>query len=178
MLNIKMAIGVAMGLSVSMPMIAMAHGPSPQKVEKEFNVKVAPDKAWAIVKDFGGLAKLNPGLVAPKVEQKDGSIVITAGLKPSGKITERVKGADDADKKLKFEIVDGNVPLTDFNGNIIVKPGPSAGESTIYMMARFYRMYKLNPPIPEGQDDESAIKAAAKLLDDEAAAINKAVGGK
>jgi hypothetical protein len=32
-------------------------------------------------------------------------------------------------------------------------------------MARFYRVYRLNPPIPPGQDDESAIKAVTGVFD-------------
>ena len=30
--------------------------------------------------------------------------------------------------------------------------------------ARFYRTYKLNPPIPEGQDDATAVAAVKRLL--------------
>jgi len=32
-------------------------------------------------------------------------------------------------------------------------------------MTRFSRVYKLNPPIPAGQDDESAIKAVNGVFD-------------
>ena len=32
-------------------------------------------------------------------------------------------------------------------------------------MARFYRVYKLNPPIPAGQDDESAINAVTGVFE-------------
>ncbi|MBT6251400.1 MAG: SRPBCC family protein, partial [Nitrosomonadales bacterium] len=30
--------------------------------------------------------------------------------------------------------------------------------------ARFYRTYKLNPPIPEGQDDATAVAAVKEIV--------------
>jgi hypothetical protein len=41
-------------------------------------------------------------------------------------------------------------------------------------MARFYRVYKLNPPIPAGQDDESAVKAVTGVFDAGLAGLKKA----
>ena len=32
-------------------------------------------------------------------------------------------------------------------------------------MGRFYRTYKLNPPIPAGQDDETAVKFVTGIYD-------------
>ncbi len=38
-----------------LPLTALAHGPSPQKLEKEVVIKADPAKVWAIVKDFGNM---------------------------------------------------------------------------------------------------------------------------
>ena len=43
--------------------------------------------------------------------------------------------------------------------------GPGAVESTVTWMGRFYLTYKLNPPIPAGQDDETAVKFVTGVYD-------------
>jgi hypothetical protein len=48
---------------------------------------------------------------------------------------------------------------------ITVTKGANDNESEVQWTARFYRVYKLNPPIPEGQDDESALNAMNSVVD-------------
>lgn len=148
-----------------LPFTAFAHGPSPQKVEKEIVIKADPAKVWAIVKDFGGIHKWHPAIASTKVDTKDGVTYRLLTLKDGGTINERLKSADDADMKLKYEIIEGVLPVGDYNATMTVKAGPGAGETTVVWMARFYRVYRLNPPIPAGQDDESAIKAVTGVFD-------------
>lgn len=138
-----------------LPLSAAAHGPSPQKVEKTITIKADPAKVWAYLKDFGNFAKWHPS--------------------PEG---ARLKSADDADMKFKYEYTETKLPVADYNAFLTVKAGPGAGESTVTWVARFYRTYKLNPPVPAGQDDESAVKAASGLLDAGLPALKKEVEGK
>ncbi len=161
-----------------LPFTAFAHGPSPQKVEKEIVIKAEPAKVWAIVKDFGGIHKWHPAIASTKVDAKDGATYRLLTLKNGGTINERLKSADDADMKLKYEIIEGALPVADYNATMTVKPGPGAGETTVVWMARFYRVYKLNPPIPAGQDDESAIKAVTGVFDAGLPALKKLAEGK
>ena len=53
-----------------LPFSAIAHGPSPQKVEKTVVIKAAPAKVWAIVKDFGNMHAWHPGIASTKLEKK------------------------------------------------------------------------------------------------------------
>jgi hypothetical protein len=138
-----------------LPFAALAHGPSPQKVEKTLTVKAEPAKVWAVLKDTANIGKWHPSASAVKI-----------------------KSADDADMKLKYEIADGTIAVADYNSFLVVKAGPGAGESTITWVARFYRVYKLNPPIPAGQDDESALKAVNGLTDSGLLNLKKAIEGK
>ncbi len=148
-----------------LPFTAFAHGPSPQKVEKEIVIKAPPAKVWAVVKDFSSISKWHPAIASAKVDTKDGTTFRLLTLKSGGTINEKLRSADDADMKLKYEIIEGVLPVTDYNATMTVKPGPGAGETTVVWMARFYRIYKLNPPIPAGQDDETAIKAVTGVFD-------------
>jgi hypothetical protein len=75
--------------------------------------------------------------------------------------------------KLKYEIVSGVAPVADYNANIVVAAGPGAGETTVTWTGRFYRTYKLNPPIPAGQDDETAVKFVSDVYDSGLATLKK-----
>jgi hypothetical protein len=136
---------------------AAAHGPTPQKVDDRIVIKAEPAKVWAMVKDYGKAEAWVPTVASTTTEKKGNDILRTLTLKNGGKLTERVKSIDDADMKIKFEFVNGG-PVTNYNPYISVTPGPGAGESTVRYFHRFYRFFPNNPPIPEGQDDESAVK--------------------
>lgn len=154
---------------------AAAHGPSPQKVEKTVVIKAAPAKVWAVVKDFGNMHAWHPAIASTKLEKKGEETFRTLTLKDGGTIYEKLRTADDADMKLKYEIVDGVAPVADYNSFMQVTAGPGAGESTVTWVGRFYRTYKLNPPIPAGQDDETAVKFVTGVYDSGLANLKKVV---
>lgn len=174
---------IALGLSINlMPFTASAHGPSPQKVEKSITIKADPAKVWAIVKDFGNIHKWHPGVASTKLEQKkdengDMATFRTLTFKDGGNVYEKLRSADDATMKLKYEIVTGTLPLTDYNAVMTVTKGEQPGETTVTWVGRFYRLYKLNPPIPAGQDDETAIKAITGIFDSGLANLKKVAEG-
>lgn len=167
-----------------LPLTAAAHGPSPQKVEKSIVIKAEPAKVWALVKDFGNWQKWHPLITATKVESKkdengEQATYRTLSIKGGGTILEKLRSSDDADMKIKYEIEEGVLPVADYNAYVTVKAGPGAGESTVTWTARFYRVYKLNPPIPPGQDDKSAIDAVNNVFDTGLPNLKKvAEGGK
>ncbi|EUJ09875.1 polyketide cyclase/dehydrase and lipid transport protein [Methylophilaceae bacterium 11] len=154
---------------------AAAHGPSPQKVEKTIVIKAAPAKVWAVVKDFGNMHAWHPAIASTKLEKKGDETFRTLTLKDGGTIYEKLRTADDADMKLRYEIVDGVAPVADYNAFMQVTAGPGAGESTVTWVGRFYRTYKLNPPIPAGQDDETAVKFITGVFDSGLANLKKVI---
>ncbi|WP_317615585.1 SRPBCC family protein [Candidatus Methylopumilus universalis] len=97
----------------------------------------------------------------------------TLTLKSGGKVVERLKGIDEEAMKLKYEILEGAVPVADYNSFIVVAKGSGPNESSVTWVGRFYRVYKLNPPIPPGQDDETAIKAVTEMYDSGLPALKK-----
>lgn len=152
-----------------------AHGPSPQKVEKTVVIKAAPAKVWAVVKDFGNIHAWHPAIASTKLEKKGDETFRTLTLKDGGTINEKLRTADDADMKIRYEIVDGVAPVADYNAFMQVTAGPGAGESTVTWVGRFYRTYKLNPPIPAGQDDETAVKFVTGVFDSGLANLKKVI---
>ncbi len=148
------------------PLLAFAHGPTPQKVEQEIAIDAPPAKVWALVKDFGNWQTWHPAIASTsKLETKDDGVYRTITLKSGGTVYEKLRTADDTEMKLKYEAEEGGaIPAADYVGTITVKPGATAGQSSVLWFGRYYRVYKLNPPIPEGQDDESANKAVGDFV--------------
>lgn len=161
-----------------MPALAFAHGPTPQKVDKDIVIDADPAKVWAIVKDFGNLQQWLPLVESTKLETKDDGVYRTLTLKGGGTIYEKLRSSDDTEMKLKYEIVEGVLPVSDYVATITVTAGPGAGQSTVKWFVRFYRKYMLNPPIPPGQDDESAVKAVNDVVDAGLPNLKKVAEGK
>lgn len=156
----------------TIPFTAFAHGPTPQKVEKEVTINAAPAKVWAVIKDFGGIHKWMPLVTATKLDGDKRTLT----LKDGGTVVEKLKSADDSLMMLKYDMQDqGPLPFTDYYAVVKVAPGKTANESSVTWTARFYRTYKLNPPIPAGQDDETAIKAGTGIVDAGLAGLKKYV---
>ena len=172
---------LALGLSISLvPYAASAHGPSPQKVEKTITIKAEPEKVWAMIKDFGNMQQWHPGVVSTKIEQAkddngDMATFRTLTFKDGGNVYEKLRSSDDVGMKLKYEIISGTLPLTDYNATITVIKGDKPGETLVTWVGRFYRLYKLNPPIPEGQDDETAVKSITGIFESGLANLQKVV---
>lgn len=136
---------------------AAAHGPTPQKIDDRIIIKAEPAKAWAMIKDYENVQKWLPTVKSVKVEKKGADTFRTLTLKNGGKIKESIKSIDDANMKIKFEVLEGG-PFSNYNPYISVKKGPNAGESEVRFFHRFYRQFPNNPPIPEGQDEAAAIQ--------------------
>mgnify|MGYP001562782695 FL=1 len=126
-----------------------AHGPTPQKVQESVTVSVTPTKAWSVIKDFSDFKKIM-----------------------------KIRSFDDEIMKIKYEMLKKDGPFSDYNAYIIVKKGSNDNESIIQWTARFYRTYKLNPPIPEGEDDATAVAAVKNIVEPGLANLKKALESK
>ena len=133
-------------ITILFSLTTFAHGPTPQKVQESITVAISPDKAYAILKDFSEFKKFM-----------------------------KTRSTDDDLKKVKYALLKEDGPFTDFNAYIIVNKGENDNESVIQWTARFYRFYKLNPPIPEGQDDATAKAAVQKIVDKGLSDLKKAL---
>lgn len=138
-------------------MSAFAHGPTPQKLDERIVIKADPAVVWAMVKDYAKAEAWIPTVASTKVEKKGAETFRTLTLKSGGKFKDRIKSIDEEGMKIKFEFISG-APLTNYNPYISVSKGDNPGESKVRYFHRFYRFFPNNPPIPEGQDDASAVK--------------------
>lgn len=159
-----------------LPLAAAAHGPSPLKSVETVTIKAPAAKVWALVGDFNGMPKWHPAVKDSKIEEKDGATFRTLTLQDGGTIYEKLKDKNDADMQIKYEIVEGVLPVTSYTSKITVKDAGN-GETTVEWFGRYYRKYMLNPPIPPGEDDESASKAITGVYQSGLANLKKVAEG-
>lgn len=156
----------------ALPMLANAHGPTRQMVEESVQIDASPEKVWEVVKDFSALEKWHPAIASTEMLD-DKTRLLT--LKGDGNvtITEELDKINDEKMTLIYKIEDMSVvktitfnsqdtpyytlPVSNYKAWIFVKPKGDGTEVT--WRAKFYRSFMANPPVPEGQSDDDAVKA-------------------
>lgn len=157
---------------LALPMLAFAHGPTRQQVEEKITINAAPEKVWAMVKDFGGLDKWHPAVASVELKD-DNTRVLTLASEGNPTITEELIKSDDDKMMVNYKITDMSVvktitfnskdtpyytlPVSTYKAWLSIKAVD--GGSEVKWKAKFYRSFMDNPPTPEGQSDEDAVNA-------------------
>jgi carbon monoxide dehydrogenase subunit G len=139
--------------------LALAHGPTRQKVTETVTIKASPDAVWAKVKDFAGLQNWHPAVASSTVTDgsKVGSVRVLT-LKDGGKVEETLESMEDGAKKFSYRAKDGGaLPVSNYTSTLSVKAG-DGGTTVVEWRGAFYRAYTNNDPPPD-KNDEAAVKA-------------------
>lgn len=140
---------------------ALAHGPTPQKVEQTTTIAAPPAKVWALVKDFGALQAWHPGVAKSVANGTERTITLKAG---GSELVDSQDEADDAKMTLGYRLSsEGNdaLPVSSYSATIVV--APKDGGSEVTWQGRGYRFDTSNEP-PEGKDDEAAVKGLTEFF--------------
>ncbi len=168
-----------------MPVAALAHGPSGQKVVKDVVIKAEPAKVWAVLKDFCSVQQWHSQVASCKLEQRkdaESGNELThhlVALKDGGSILEKLREANDADMKLDYKMVDGaesTIAVSNYRAVMQVKAGPGAGESTVSWTARFYNAAN-TMEAPPGRDNPAANAAINSYYDAGLTGLKKMLEG-
>lgn len=152
------------------PALAVAHGPSRQKVERSVTVAAPADKVWAFIADFCAIEKWHPAVA--KCEGQGGNEVgatrvLTLNDAASGpKVHEQLTKYDASKMMYKYKITEVDVkviPVTTYSSEISVL-AKDASSSEVHWKGGFYRGYTKNDPPPE-LNDEAAVKAITGIYD-------------
>jgi len=169
-------------LACLLPMAAHAHGPSGQKVVKEVIVKAAPEKVWAVMKDFGSIGKWHPDVTEVKVEDKEdeasGNVLPhrVVKLKNGRGFEEKLREVNDEIMKMDYKMVEGEnstILVYGYRTVLKVEPGASANESKVTLTARFYNKNNSLEQLP-GLGNKEANAEINALYDAAAAGLQKA----
>jgi carbon monoxide dehydrogenase subunit G len=139
--------------------VALAHGPTRQKVTETVTIAAPPDVVWGRIKDFAALHTWHPAVESSTTT--DGNNVgslRTLQLRGGGTIVEILEGYNEAEHKYNYRMKDpGPVPVSNYTSTITVKPGDNGG-SLVEWRGAFYRGYPNNDPPPD-KNDEAAVAA-------------------
>lgn len=141
------------------PTVALAHGPSRQKVTETVEINAPADKVWATIGNFQDMS-WHPAIAKTEGSGgNDANATRTLTLTSGGTIEEKLLSNDPAKMIYKYEItkVDPKVlPVNNYSSNLSVKG--DGGKSTVEWKGAFYRGFMNNDPPPE-LNDEAAVKA-------------------
>jgi hypothetical protein len=159
------------------PALAMAHGPTRQKVNSGLEINAPADKVWAILGNFQDMS-WHPAFTATEGNGgNDVGATRTLTLKNGGKVAETLTKRSDEDRTLSYEINSVDVkdfPVANYSSSITVKG--TEEKSIVEWRGAFYRGFMNNDPPPE-LSDEAAIEAVSNLYQEGLAALKAQLEG-
>ncbi|MGB0661564.1 MAG: SRPBCC family protein [Mangrovicoccus sp.] len=155
---------VALLIGLLIPAMALAHGPTRQKVTLTTEVAAAPADVWAAIGDFQDMS-WHPAVFASEGaggNDIDATRVLTLGEAGGPTISEILYKYSAEKMSYSYRITEVDVevlPVTNYSSHLTVKPGANGG-SLIEWRGAFYRGYPNNDP-PAHLSDEAAIAAVS-----------------
>jgi mxaD protein len=144
------------------PLIALAHGPTPQKAKESVTINAPVSVIWETVKAFDSIANWHPDVKSSTGDGKHESGGIrTITLQNGGQLVEELDFYSDKEHEYSYRLKTENVqtfPASSYSVTLQVTPGSNASNSTVVLKSRFYRGDTGNTP-PESLNDEAAVKA-------------------
>lgn len=148
--------------ALAVPGMALAHGPTRQKVTLTTEVAAPPAEVWEAIGNFQDMG-WHPAVFATAGERGneiDATRVLTLAEEGGPTISEILYKYDADKMTYSYRITDVLVevlPVTNYSAHLTVKP-TAGGGSLIEWRGAFYRGYPNNDPPPE-LNDEAAVAA-------------------
>ncbi len=157
---------LAASIAALVPSLAMAHGPTRQKVTLTTEVAAEPAEVWEAVGNFQDMS-WHPavhGTTGKGGNDIDATRVLTLGEEGGPAISEILYKYSDEKMSYSYRITDVLVevlPVTNYSSHLTVKPRDGGG-TIVEWRGAFYRGYPNNDPPPE-LNDEAAINAVSAV---------------
>jgi mxaD protein len=157
-----------------MPALVLAHGAPRLQVTEQITINAAPEKVWAVVKDFGGLASWHPMIDASEATGNDKGATRKLTLAGGGTIDEVLKKVDDGKMTVMYAItgmsnageIDDHgkphevpvVPVSKYKAWMSVTA--KDGGSEVKWWGKFFRAYHGKSDHPPAELGDKAAKEA------------------
>ncbi|XDA99037.1 SRPBCC family protein [Sulfitobacter sp. LCG007] len=154
-------VGIAAGLAM-LPGLALAHGPTRQKLTVTAEVAAEPTEVWAAIGNFQDMS-WHPAVFSSTGDGGNdigATRILTLGQEGGPTISEELTKFSDDKMSYSYRITDVAVevlPVTNYSSHLTVEPREGGG-SLIEWRGAFYRGHPNNDP-PENLNDEAAIAA-------------------
>ncbi|WP_428929523.1 SRPBCC family protein [Marinibacterium sp. SX1] len=158
---------------------AEAHGPTPQKVDRQIDINAPCELVWSTLLDFGDIGGWHPDVTAVEAtgaaeRGSKRSLTLTNGES----LTEMLVTMDRGAQSLSYRLARENIhalPVSFYTAQMTLERTGTAGRvCTVDWSARLYRADTTNSP-PEEFNDEAAITAISAFFDDGLAGLKEAV---
>ena len=146
---------------------ALAHGPTPQKVDRTVTIRASPEAVWKVVGDFGGIGSWHPDVA--KVEAAGGNAeggVRKVTLKAGGTLVEGLDEWTGLERTYSYRMSEPDLaalPVSSYSATLAVTPDGDGAK--VEWMGRFYRGDTGNEP-PNNLSDEAGREAMNRYFDD------------
>ncbi|WP_430911589.1 SRPBCC family protein [Methylobacterium sp. sgz302541] len=146
---------------------ALAHGPTPQKIDQSITIAAKPEAVWKVVGDFAAIDRWHPDVA--KSEGSDGN---TAGgrrkvtLKTGGTLDEGLDEMNAEGRSYSYRLSDADLkalPVSSYSATLTVTPDGNG--SKVEWIGRFYRGDTGNEP-PDELNDEAGKTAMNRYFSD------------
>ena len=145
---------------------ALAHGPTPIKVDESIVIAADPKAVWAVAGKFDSIANWHPDVA--KVQAKGGDSVgaereIT--LRKGGALKEGLDEYEPSSFKYSYRMSDPNLdalPISSYSTTFVITPAAGGG-SEVHWYGRLYRGDTSNEP-PDNLNDAAARTAMSDFL--------------
>jgi hypothetical protein len=140
--------------------MALAHGPTPQKIDEKVVISAPIDAVWNKVSDFSTIAEWHPMVENVDVPE-EGTRVLT--LKDKGNITESLDDMDVEAHTMSYRLYEEDIevfPVSFYS--VSIELAESAEGTEMSWKGRFYRADTGNFP-PEHYSDDAAVAAMTEF---------------
>jgi carbon monoxide dehydrogenase subunit G len=100
------------------------------QVSKSIDVDAPPAKVWETIGDFCGIGDWHPVVEKCELSTKNGKKLRTLSLKGGGTLVEEQGYRDDDDMEYSYSIIDGPLPVENYNSTLEVEPEGAGSKVT------------------------------------------------
>ena len=119
------------------------------KVNMESKVNARADQLWSTIGGFNALPQWNPAFKSSQATGEQAGSTRTLDLAGGGQIVERLDTVDQTEKRYRYSILSGSLPLANYESELSVKDNGD-GTSTVRWSSDFQ---------PAGASEEDVVKA-------------------
>jgi len=107
------------------------------EVTRTGSYAATPDALWALVRNFGGIDEIMPGLEGVEVEGEGVGQLRRIPAANGGVVVESLDVLDDEARTLTYSIVEAPLPFRDYSATMVVS-GTEGGGSELTWTGRFF----------------------------------------
>lgn len=105
-------------------------------VKQTMTINAPADQVWATVRDFGRIDRYLDAVEEVETKGQGPGMTRTLTLADGGQVVEQLESLDDAQRKLRYSIVEGPLPVREYKSTMTVEDN-GGGQARVTWATRF-----------------------------------------